>query len=559
MTRIFLLIAVAFCHFAYSKNPVTEIEKTESLIQIWGLLKYHHPEISKGVFNWNEEFVKEFDKIASIDKQDELNSEFISWIQKFDNPKNKLKINITTLDSKNLFRKNADFNWISNSNFNPELTALLDRIRTNTNISNFYATVNFNNYPQFKNEIGYEKYDSTLKSNRLLFLASFWNAMRYWNVNIYLTDTLWSKVLIDAVPAFMDNDLIKYEMAKFDLTSQLSDSHATYDSNNDSFYPFKNYSNLNGRIINDSLVITHLINPKKSNKDSIFLGDIVFSVRGITFGEYNKRQFSKVLNHSNNNFLKYASANFNRILSSDQDSLKIGIADKNGSILYKYLHTGKYERDNNSSLKLGPKKRNNWEYLTDNIGYVNLSVITTAELKSAFSTFKNTDGLVIDLRNYPKNIRENDICKYLYPTKKVFVKVLSPISPSFGEYDVKAKLRFLMNPFSAGRKNKNFYKGKVVLLVDRETQSNAEWIGMAIQNSPNCITVGEQTSGAVMNITRFKMVDQSFIYFTSGGAFYPDDFGAQRNGLKIDYEVQESALNYNPNLYVEEAIKIIDK
>ena len=116
-----------------------------------------------------------------------------------------------------------------------------------------------------------------------------------------------------------------------------------------------------------------------------------------------------------------------------------------------------------------------------------------------------------------------------------------------------------MNPFSAGRKNKNFYKGKVVLLVDRETQSNAEWIGMAIQNSPSCTTVGEQTSGAVMNVTTFNMVDQSSIYFTSSGAFYPDDIEAQRNGLKIDYEVAESAINYNPDLYIEEAIKIINR
>lgn len=559
MKKIYLIFAITFFQFTHSQIKVTENKKTESLIQIWGLLKYHHPEISKGIFNWNEEFVKEFNKISSIDDQEKLNIEFINWIRKFDEPKNKVKINIKTLDSKNLFKKNADYKWISNSNFNQELIGLLDRIRTNTNISNFYATVNFNNYPQFKNETGYEKFDSTLKSNRQLFVASFWNAMRYWNVNIYLTDTLWSQVLTDAIPAFINDNLINYEIAKYDLTSKLNDSHAIYDSNNDSFYPFKNYSNLNGRIINDSLVITHILNPKNTNKDSIFLGDIIFSVNDTTFGEYYKKQYSKILNHSTNNFLKYASANFNKLLSSDQDSLKVGIAKKNGSILYKYLHTYKYERESKSSLKLTGKKINNWEYLTDNIGYVNLSVITTAELKSAFSTFKNIDGIIIDLRNYPKNIRENDICKYLYPTKKVFVKVLSPISPSLGEYDVRAKLRFIMNPFSAGRKNKNFYKGKVVLLVDRETQSNAEWIGMAIQNSPSCITVGEQTSGAVMNITTFNMVDQSSIYFTSSGAFYPDDIEAQRNGLKIDYEVAESAINYNPNLYIEEAIKIINK
>jgi hypothetical protein len=43
------------------------------------------------------------------------------------------------------------------------------------------------------------------------------------------------------------------------------------------------------------------------------------------------------------------------------------------------------------------------------------------------------------------------------------------------------------------------------------------------------------------------------------GAFYPNDIGVQRNGIKIDYEVKESAKNYNPNQYIEEAIKIINQ
>ena len=60
-----------------------------------------------------------------------------------------------------------------------------------------------------------------------------------------------------------------------------------------------------------------------------------------------------------------------------------------------------------------------------------------------------------------------------------------------------------------------------------------------------------------MNITTLKMVDESVLSFTSMVAFYPDDIGVQRNGLKIDYKIKESALHYDPDLYIEEAIKII--
>lgn len=97
-----------------------------------------------------------------------------------------------------------------------------------------------------------------------------------------------------------------------------------------------------------------------------------------------------------------------------------------------------------------------------------------------------------------------------------------------------------------------------LLLVDRSTLSQAEWIGMGIQAAPNVITVGEQSGGAVLNRNEIKLMDGTSIDFTKATAFYPKGAEVQCNGLKLDVEIEESAINYNKDLYLESAIELIE-
>ena len=140
-------------------------------------------------------------------------------------------------------------------------------------------------------------------------------------------------------------------------------------------------------------------------------------------------------------------------------------------------------------------------------GNVNLYNIDKSQLKEAFRNFELFKGIIIDLRNYPRNISTADIAKYLYPERTTFLKTLTTVKPAYGNYGVNAATSFIIDPFKAGKRNKNYFKGKVILLVDRTTASMAEWMGMAIQASPNCITIGEQTFGAVMNRNEVPLMD----------------------------------------------------
>lgn len=560
MKNIFLLIAIIFSQVTHSQSTLTEIQKIESLINIWGIVKYQHPEVSKGKFDINEEFINEFNRLVSISNQEQLNAEFVNWIKKFDSEKSKYKNNPDFLNTKNLFTKNSDFNWIENSNFNQELIDLINKVKNNSTFYDYYASINsLSNMVEFRNEKGYSNFDSNIKSNRILFLASFWNTMRYWNVNIYLTDTPWSKTLTELIPEFISNDEIKFEYAKYKLISKLNDSHSDYSSINTSSNTFTKFPVFKGKIVNDSLVVTQLFNTDLAKKDNVNLGDIIYSVEGKSLKNYYLNKFTNLISSSNENHLKYRTENFYILLSKNTDSIQIGLKKKDGTLHDMHIKLYKLSDYIRVTTNLESSKRKKWQQLSNDIGYINLGVINKSELGNAFKSFENTKGIVVDLRNYPRNISAEDIAYYLYPNKKIFIKTLISLSPGFGEYNSKSALRIIKNPFSAGSDNTNYYKGKIILLVDRSTQSKAEWIGMAIQQSPNCITIGEQTAGAIMNVNRITLVDKSTADFTGIGAFYPNDEGVQRKGLKIDYQVKESAINYNPNLYIEKAIDLIQQ
>lgn len=554
--KIFTLLLFLTCsQLCFPQASLSEEEKIEKLIQVWGLLKYQHPEVSRGEFNINAEFLKQLEKLESTDRRQEFNVQLFNWIEGFGSEKLKPKKDWKKRDE--LFSKNADFDWIVKSDFSKDLKILLEKIKLNKNYKGHYASVHsLASFVEFENDKPLENFDTTSKAHRLLFLAHFWNAMKYWNVNIYLTETPWNQVLSEMIPEFSRDDPEAFEFAKEKLFSKLNDSHANY-------YPsltlnsLTHFPNFGGRIINDSLVVTRIFNEDSIKRNKISVGDIIHSVEGVKLGKYYTDKFSSLISASNKNYLKNAIQN-SYLLASDKGSIKVGLLKKNGDKVKQYIHLYPLKNSYEKYRRKHPEKTENWKMLNEHIGYMNLYKITKDEVDAAFDKFEDTKGIVIDLRNYPQNISTGTLPKYLYPRRNKFVKALAPEFPAHGEPDYKSPLRWIMNPFAAGKRNKYFYKGKVVLLVDRSTLSKAEWIGMAIQAASNVITVGEQTGGAVLNRNEIRLMDSTSIDFTKMTAFYPDGREVQRNGLQLDHEIQESAKNYNKDLYLEKAMEIIE-
>jgi hypothetical protein len=300
----------------------------------------------------NREFIREFENMKAPETGEAFDARLLGWIQKFGS--GKFRSNPGYPDKKQLFTKNADFEWIEHSGFSEELQNLLTRIRTNTNYKDHYASVNRCSSSVEFNEAGLAAFDVSREVHRLLFLASFWNAMKYWNVNIHLTQTPWSQVLTDMIPEFSIDNPYRFEVAKEKLFSKLNDSHSNY-GYSASLNALSHYPGFGGRIINDSLVVNVIFDEALAREDGIVTGDVIYSVNDIPMGQYYRDKFSETISVTNENYLK-RSIEKSWLLASEVDSIKIGVLKTDGTTVEKYIQLKELSYPAEKYIRMRPAK-----------------------------------------------------------------------------------------------------------------------------------------------------------------------------------------------------------
>lgn len=92
----------------------------------------------------------------------------------------------------------------------------------------------------------------------------------------------------------------------------------------------------------------------------------------------------------------------------------------------------------------------------------------------------------------------------------------------------------------AGKENKNYYKGKKVVLVNELTQSHAEFMTMKYRCTPKTIVMGSMTAGADGNISKIVLPGNLWATFSGVGVYYPDKTETQQIGIVPDVEVKNT-------------------
>ena len=137
------------------------------------------------------------------------------------------------------------------------------------------------------------------------------------------------------------------------------------------------------------------------------------------------------------------------------------------------------------------------------------------EIEDIMENFLDTKGIVVDLICYPSDFIVYTLSKYLLDEPKNFAKF------TYSDLNKPGLFKFT-NPISVGEINNSYYKGKVIIIVDETTQSQAEYTTMALQVSPNAITVGSNTPGTDGNVSTVTLPGGIKTYITGIGVYYPD-------------------------------------
>lgn len=54
---VFILSVFISTNLIFGQTEISETSKLASYAKIWGFLKYYHPEVAKGKFDWDKEFI----------------------------------------------------------------------------------------------------------------------------------------------------------------------------------------------------------------------------------------------------------------------------------------------------------------------------------------------------------------------------------------------------------------------------------------------------------------------------------------------------------------------
>ncbi len=560
MKKPILFLACLLLIINANAQSVDEQTKVKEFGLIWGFLKYHHPVLSAGKKDIDAEFIQHFHQLQNIQERTALNTFFLDWIRSYGKISNKV---IAPSEAYN-FTKNQNLSWIENKAFSKELQQTLLALRSNVkNCKGHYAQLEkLTRFVSFNEEKKLKNFSPENKAHRMLTLFRFWNVINYFDVNKYLANENWNTVLENAILPFINaHDAKTYDTVKTELISKLNDAHAFYIGKAYGLPKFKYKTPFQTKYINDTLVVTKLWNKELSQKNGVALGGMITKIEGKTVKEYIKENFKTIYNYANENTLMYRAERV-ALYQENKKAITVNYTEPNGSesqlktiALFEKMNVDVKKENVAKPAHYGQK----FYEISPSTAYINFGFLEKKDLSKLLKKASKYKAIIFDLRMYPKHVDLPKLTKWLYPNRSKFIKVLFPTKvPGLGEYDADAPLSFVADPFSGGRKNKNYYKGKVFLLVNASTVSQAEYISMAIQNSPTCTTIGEETMGAVMNITSIPMPEGQQIDFTSVGAFYPDGTSVQNKGLKLDYKVTQTASQPERDMMLEKALELLE-
>ena len=138
MKRTYILLFLTLTNFLnlVAQESISKTEKLASLARVYGFLKYYHPEVAKGIYEWDDELIKQLPQVLDATDKQSLSAVYSKWIDSLGKVPPCKKCN----SKGQYFEKNFDLSWIEDSKvFNMEVISKLQHIENNRNQkNNFY-------------------------------------------------------------------------------------------------------------------------------------------------------------------------------------------------------------------------------------------------------------------------------------------------------------------------------------------------------------------------------------------------------------------------------------
>ncbi|MBX2904860.1 MAG: hypothetical protein KF744_02400 [Taibaiella sp.] len=508
---------------------VTEdnIRALKNLGMIWGFLKYHHEAVCNGEYNMDAELFRVIPKVLAAKDNNEANVVLEKWVDGFGAHPACTQCDSTSGRAKLM----PDYATLfAPGNLPASLQKKLAFIRDNRHKrdESYYVGMFSVGSPRFQHENSFAKTAYPDAGVRLLALYRYWNMILYFFPDRHLMGENWSEVLAAFIPAFCSaNDARNYENTCIKLVGRIHDTHANVWGGGGYADGLKGkyYLPVEAKFIDGKMVVTEVF--EQPGEKIFYKGDIIEQI-------------------DNEDVDSLVAKNLPLTPGSNIESQLRDLASVNGSLMRSYkngisvslLHNGQRKTTPvrllpSASIREAMKSRKQPAYrmLPGNIGCIYPASLQESDFEKIKDTFRNTRGIVIDMRCYPNDFMTFTYGGWFKAQPSPFVLFTKGRVATPGRFD-------FSEPLENGDDSTEHYKGKLVILVNEQTQSSAEYQTMALQSTPGAKVVGSTTAGADGNVTPIKLPGGLMTMFSGIGILYPDSTETQRKGVRIDREVK---------------------
>lgn len=516
--------------------------------KIWGFLKYYHPKAGSGKVNWDEVFVNNYHSVKNITNNIDFNRKVTRLLDSVGiTPPGRSK----ALGFPDSLKRNLNINWIYDTTvlslYNSSRLAYI--FENHQPFENYYITRQPRvGNPVFKNENAHADIILPNEPYRVLALMRFWNIINYYFPYLYLIDQKWDTVLNTFIPRFVNvSSDYEYFRKIQELATQINDAHGMVFSGKYNYFARLHMVPLKFATIDDKTYIIDLLNDSLCYKAGVQKGDILKKL-DIFEVDIIRSHHARYMPASNKTFLNYKVDQWLPLVKTNMVDLEI---ERNGTI----IKTRIASVNSSKKLNLHPDKKyifTNWKLLSDSVGYINMGLLSRLDIDPAYDKLKHTKYLIIDSRNYPNWI-VYPLADKLLRTRKVFMQITEP------DYDYPGHVKYIPSMKAGNLFNPDYYKGKIILLINSETMSRAEFTAMAIMQAENVTVIGTQTAGADGDVSTIPLPGGIYCHFSGLGVFHPNGRDTQRVGLLPDIEVKPTleGLIKGEDEYINRAMEFI--
>jgi hypothetical protein len=507
-----------------------QVENLATLGKVWGFLKYHHPTVTGGQRQWDYDLFRVMPKVLVARDHETAHAAIRDWIRALGDVSPCTKC--ATLRDDDLHLK-PELSWIGDeTKLGHDLAELLRTIyRNRPTTDQFYVSLapNIGN-PVFQHELAYANIPSPDAGYQLLALFRLWNIIEYWYPNRNVLDGDWDSVLSEFIPRIaLAKTRDAYQLELIALIAKITDTHANLWSAPPQSRPPAGTCQLPivTRFIEDRAVVTGYSDALPGPVTGFKLGDAIESLDGVSVQDL-VQQWQPYYPASNRAARMRDIAR--GITRGSCTTVAAGIRRENQSltITAQRVPLGGVNQAAGSTHDLPGET---FRLLSDDVAYLKLSTVKSAQVDDYINRAKNTKGLVVDIRNYPSEFVVFTLGSHFAEGPTQFVRFTTGDLQNPGAFFWRGQSPTLSSA-------QPHYGGKVVILVDEVSQSQAEYTAMAFRSTPHAIVVGSTTAGADGNVSEIPLPGGHRTMISGIGVFYPDRKPTQRIGIVPDIEVR---------------------